>query len=91
MATGVGYDTARVIVESLNAVEGNTSDVDQLIDAVAGVEFPSPRGTFKFDAETHNVINPVYIREVQDVGGTLHNVVIDDLGEFPDPGDDSKG
>ncbi len=86
-----GYDTARVIAESLNAVEGNTSDVDQLIDAIEAVEFPSPRGTFKFDPATHNVINNVYIRDVQDVGGELHNVVIDDLGEFADPGDDSKG
>ncbi len=86
-----GYDTARVIVDSLDAVEGNTSDSDKLIATIEGVTFPSPRGTFKFDPKTHNVVNHVYIRKVEDVGGTLHNVVLEDLGEFPDPGDDSKG
>jgi len=86
-----GYDTARVIIDSINAVEGNTSDLDPWIQAIEGVSFDSPRGTFKFDTSTHNVINPVYIREVKQVDGALHNVVIDSLGEFPDPGDNSKG
>ncbi len=86
-----GYDTARVIVDSINAVEGNTTDLDPLIDAIAGVKFDSPRGQFKFDENTHNVINPVYIRRVEEVDGALHNVVIDELGDYVDPGDDSKG
>lgn len=86
-----GYDTGRVIGEAINAVEGDTSDTDKLIEAIRGVQFSSPRGEFKFDPETNNVINPIYIREVQEVDGELHNVVIENLGEFPDPGDDSKG
>jgi len=86
-----GYDTARVIIDSINAVEGNTTDLDPLIDAIAGVKFDSPRGQFKFDETTHNVVNPVYIRRVEEVDGALHNVVIDELGDYVDPGDDSKG
>ena len=86
-----GYDTARVIVEAVNAVEGNTTDTEKFIEALEGVKFKSPRGEFKFDPETHNVINRIYVREVRKVEGALHNVVIEDLGEFPDPGDDSKG
>jgi len=86
-----GYDTARVIVEAVNAVEGNTSDTEKFIEALEGVKFKSPRGEFKFDPKTHNVINRIYVREVKKVEGALHNVVIEDLGEFPDPGDDSKG
>lgn len=86
-----GYDTGRVIVEALNALQGDTSNTDKFIEALAAVKFKSPRGEFKFDPETHNVINPIYARQVQEVEGALHNVVLENLGEFPDPGDDSKG
>ena len=86
-----GYDTGRVIVEALNALQGDTSNTDKVIEALAGVKFKSPRGEFKFDADTHNVINPIYVRQVQEVDGVLHDVVLENLGEFPDPGDDSKG
>lgn len=86
-----GYDTGRVIVEALKALQGDTSNTDKVIEALAAVKFKSPRGEFKFDPETHNVINPIYARRVQEVEGALHNVVLENLGEFPDPGDDSKG
>lgn len=86
-----GYDTARVIVEAVNAVQGDTSDKDNLIDAIAGVTFDGPRGAFKFDPNTHNVIQHIYIRDVQKVGDELHNVILEDVGEVADPGDDSKG
>ncbi|MFQ5344207.1 MAG: ABC transporter substrate-binding protein, partial [Anaerolineae bacterium] len=62
-----------------------------VIEALAAVKFKSPRGEFKFDPATHNVVNPIYVRQVQKVEGALHNVVLENLGEFPDPGDDSKG
>ncbi len=85
-----GYDTARVIVEMLNKVEGDTSNVDKMVEALPDIQFNSPRGTFKFDPNTHNVVQHLYLRQVQDVGGELHNVVLEDLGEFADPGDYSK-
>jgi branched-chain amino acid transport system substrate-binding protein len=85
-----GYDTARLIVEGLNAVQGDMSKTQDLIGAFGSISFASPRGAFKMDANTHNVINPIYIREVQEVNGTVANVVLADLGEVPDPGDNSK-
>ncbi|GAB4432458.1 MAG: ABC transporter substrate-binding protein [Chloroflexi bacterium OHK40] len=85
-----GYDTARLIVEALNAVEGDMSRTDDLIGAFGSAAFPSPRGAFKMDSTTHNVINPIYIREVQEVNGTIANVVLTSVGEVPDPGDNSK-
>jgi branched-chain amino acid transport system substrate-binding protein len=82
-----GYDTAEVIVRALKAVNGNTQDKDKLVAAIAAVEFDSPRGRFRFDPRTHNVIQPyIYIREVREVGGTLHNVPIDKVAEVRDPG-----
>jgi branched-chain amino acid transport system substrate-binding protein len=82
-----GYDTAEVIVRALKAVNGNTQDKDKLVDAIARQEFDSPRGRFRFDPKTHNVIQPfIYVREVKEVGGGLNNVVIDRIADVRDPG-----
>jgi branched-chain amino acid transport system substrate-binding protein len=82
-----GYDTAEVIVRALKAVNGNTQDKDKLVDAIAKVEFDSPRGRFKFDPKTHNVIQPfIYVREVREVYGGLNNVPIDKVANVADPG-----
>jgi branched-chain amino acid transport system substrate-binding protein len=81
-----GYDTARVIVEALNATGGDTTNKPRLIEAMAGVRFTSPRGPISFDPETHNVIQTVYMRQVREVGQAIHNVVFGTLGVFKDPG-----
>ena len=82
-----GSDTAEVIVRALRAVNGNTKDKDKLVDAIARVEFDSPRGHFRFDPKTHNVIQPfIYVREVKEVSGGLDNVPIDKIANVTDPG-----
>jgi branched-chain amino acid transport system substrate-binding protein len=82
-----GYDTAEVILRSLRAVNGNTQDKDKWVDAIAKVEFDSPRGRFRFDPKSHNVIQPfVYIREVKETALGLNNVPIDKVAEVRDPG-----
>lgn len=86
-----GYDTGRVITEILDAVQGNTGDVNKMIDSVSGIRFDSPRGPFTFDHRSQNPTQHIYVREVQEVDGALHNVVLEDLGAFADPGDNSLG
>jgi len=82
-----GYDTAEVIIRALRAVNGNTQDKDKLVDAIAKVEFDSPRGRFRFDPKTHNVIQPfIYIREVKETALGLNNVPIDKVADVRDPG-----
>jgi len=82
-----GYDTAEVILRALKAVNGNTQDKDKLVDAITKVEFDSPRGRFRFDPKTHNVIQPfIYVREVREVYGGLNNVPIDKVANVTDPG-----
>jgi branched-chain amino acid transport system substrate-binding protein len=82
-----GYDTAEVIVRALKAVNGNTQDKDKLVDVIAKSEFDSPRGRFRFDPKTHNVIQPfIYVREVKEVAGGLNNVPIDKIADVRDPG-----
>ncbi len=82
-----GYDTAEVILRALRAVKGHTQDKDKLVDAIAKVEFDSPRGRFRFDPKTHNVIQPfIYIREVKETALGLNNVPIDKVADVRDPG-----
>jgi branched-chain amino acid transport system substrate-binding protein len=85
-----GYDTGRVIVEMLNRTQGDSS-ADKMVEALDGISFASPRGPFTLDANTQNPKQHIYLREVQTVDGAPHNVVLADLGEVVDPGDDSKG
>jgi branched-chain amino acid transport system substrate-binding protein len=82
-----GYDTAEVIVRALKAVNGNTQDKMKLVEVIEKSEFDSPRGRFRFDPKTHNVIQPfIYVREVKEVAGGLNNVPIDKVANVTDPG-----
>jgi branched-chain amino acid transport system substrate-binding protein len=82
-----GYDTARVIVEALNAVKGKTEDKAAFMRAVAGVSFKSPRGPFRFDANSHNVVNTIYVRElVKDPKLGTTNKVVSSEANVVDPG-----
>jgi branched-chain amino acid transport system substrate-binding protein len=72
-----GYDTARVIVEALNALKGDTSDKQKFLDAIKAVKFDSPRGAFSFDANTGNVVQQIYYRKVQETSPSkFENVII---------------
>lgn len=82
-----GFDTARLIIEAVEELDGDLEDPDAVIEAMLGVEFDSPRGTFRLDPETHNPVQNIYLREVVETeDGEIHNSFVEDLGEFPDPG-----
>jgi branched-chain amino acid transport system substrate-binding protein len=82
-----GYDTARVIVDALNVVKGKTDSPDQFLKAIAAVKFNSPRGTFKFDPVTNNVINTIYIRKlIKDPTLGYTNQVLQTVPDVADPG-----
>jgi len=78
-----GYDAARVVVEALRQTSGETSSAARLAEAVAGVEFTSPRGPFRFDQATQAAVHDIYVREVKDERGTLRNVVLDRFPSVP--------
>jgi len=86
-----GYDTARVIVEMLNAVQGDTTNVDNMIESLSGMSFASPRGPFTLDPNSQAPKHNMYLREVQEVEGNLNNVVLDNFGEIVDPGTEDLG
>ena len=49
------------------------------------MSWQSPRGPMSIDPETRDVVQTVYIREVKEVGGTLQNVIIDEIPDVKDP------
>jgi branched-chain amino acid transport system substrate-binding protein len=82
-----GFDTARVIVEALNATKGKTDNKEAFMTAISKVAFKSPRGDFKFDPNTNNVVQTIYIRKtVKDAKLGWTNQVIDQYPGVADPG-----
>ncbi len=84
-----GYDGMHVIYEALKKTGGKT-DGDSLIAAARGLKFDSPRGPFQIDPETRDVVQNIYIRRVEKVGGTLRNVAFDKVENVKDAGSAGK-
>lgn len=79
-----GYVAARVIVEALEATGGDVSDTEKLLSSIRKVQFKAPRGPFKFDPATQNVIFNTYIRKTEKKDGKLVNAVIETIPEVAD-------
>ncbi|HXX86602.1 MAG TPA: ABC transporter substrate-binding protein [Casimicrobiaceae bacterium] len=80
-----GYDGMAAIYEALKKTNGST-DADKLIAALKGMKLTSPRGPIMIDPETRDVVQTVYIRKVEKVGGGLYNVEFDKFPDQKDPG-----
>jgi branched-chain amino acid transport system substrate-binding protein len=83
MAVG-GYDGMRVIMEALKTTKGAGGEA--LLAAMKGQLFESPRGQVLIDAQTRDIVQDIYIRKVERVGGELHNVEFDKQSAVKDPG-----
>jgi len=46
----------------------------------------SPRGPISIDPETRDVVQTIYIRRVEKVGGQLRNVELEKIPNVKDPG-----
>ncbi|HEY5306609.1 MAG TPA: ABC transporter substrate-binding protein [Pseudolabrys sp.] len=79
-----GYDGMHLIYEALKKTGGKT-DGDALIGAAKGMKWESPRGPISIDPATRDIVQNVYIRKVEKVGGNLINVVIDTVKDVKDP------
>ena len=59
-----GYDTASLIIGAVEAVDGDTSAVEQMATALGKAELKtSPRGAWRMSA-AHNPIQSIYLRQV---------------------------
>lgn len=80
-----GYDGMHLLFEALKKTGGDT-DADKLITAMKGLKWTSPRGPMSIDPETRDVIQNVYIRKAEKVGGQYYNVEFDKVEQLKDPG-----
>ena len=83
MAVG-GYDGMHLIYEALKKTNGAT-DGEKLIEAMKGMTWKSPRGPISIDPETRDIIQNIYIRKVEKVGGELYNVEFATIPNVKDP------
>jgi branched-chain amino acid transport system substrate-binding protein len=79
-----GWDGMHLIYEALKKTGGKT-DGEALIAAAKGMKWESPRGPIAIDPETRDIVQTVYIRRVEKVGGRLLNVEIDKIANVKDP------
>ena len=81
-----GYDAAMIMGKAIESLNGDVSDSEKLVEAISNVELTSPRGPIKFDKETHNIIQNIYIMETVVENGATENKVIDTITDVADPG-----
>jgi len=79
-----GWDGMNLIYETLKKTGGKT-DGDSLIAAAKGMAWESPRGPISIDPQTRDIVQTVYIRRVEKVGGKLQNVEFDKIEKVKDP------
>ena len=79
-----GYDGMHLIYEALRKTGGKT-DGDSLIAAMKGMAWESPRGPISIDPETREIIQNIYIRRVEKIGGELYNTEIATFEAIKDP------
>ena len=79
-----GYDGMHLIYEALKKTGGKT-DAEALVAAAKGMKWESPRGPVMIDPETRDIVQTVYIRKVEKVGGRIVNVEFDKYENVKDP------
>src|SRR5690606_21776682 len=80
-----GYDGMHVIYEALKKA-GPDASGDQLLAAMKGMSWTSPRGPISIDPETRDIVQNIYIRRSQMVDGEIYNVEFDTIESVKDPG-----
>ena len=78
------YDGMHLIYEALKKTQGSANG-DDLLAAMKGMSWVSPRGPITIDPETREVIQDIYIRKVERVNGELYNVEFATIANFKDP------
>jgi branched-chain amino acid transport system substrate-binding protein len=68
-----GYDGMALIVKGLEKTKGDTNG-DALVAAMKGMAWESPRGPISIDPATRDIVQNIYVRKVEKVGGELYNV-----------------
>lgn len=79
-----GYDGMHLIYAALEETGGET-DGDALMEAIKSLSWTSPRGPVSIDPETRDIVQNIYMREVEKVDGELYNVEFATYEAVKDP------
>jgi branched-chain amino acid transport system substrate-binding protein len=72
-----GWDGMHLIYEAIRKVPNGTGE--QIVEAMKGMKWVSPRGPMMIDPATRDVVQTVYLREVKMVNGKPWNVEFDKI------------
>ncbi|HET9338440.1 MAG TPA: ABC transporter substrate-binding protein [Casimicrobiaceae bacterium] len=79
-----GWDGMHLIYEAIKKAPTGTGE--QLVEAMKGMKWVSPRGPMSIDPATRQTIQNVYLREVKMVNGKPWNIEFDKFENVKDPG-----
>jgi len=71
-----GYDGMHLIYEAVRKTGGGGTG-EQIVEAMKGMKWTSPRGPMTIDPATRDVVQTVYLREVKMVDGKPWNIEFD--------------
>jgi len=75
-----GYDNGKAIVLALKKLGGPPKDGLAFMNALAGVEYDSPRGRFRFNKDRNAVLDKIYLVDiVKGADGKLTRKVLDTM------------
>jgi branched-chain amino acid transport system substrate-binding protein len=80
-----GYDGMHVIYEALRKTGGDL-DGTKLVEAMKGLKWMSPRGPMAIDPETRDVVQTIYIRRCEIIGGKPWNIEFEKVENVKNPG-----
>ena len=83
-----GYDSAKLILATVEAMKGDLSDKDQVRKVMTSVQMDSPRGKISIDPKTGNVVQNIYITEViKRADGSMGHKVLRTYDQVRDKGE----
>ncbi|MEJ1156797.1 ABC transporter substrate-binding protein [Prosthecomicrobium sp. N25] len=82
MAVG-GFDGMHLVYEGLKKTNGAGGEA--LVEAMKGMSWTSPRGPVSIDPQTRDIVQNIYVRKVERVGGELFNVEFATIPNVKDP------
>lgn len=80
------YDGMHLIYEALRKA-GPDASGEQLLEAMKGMKWVSPRGPVQIDAETRDIVQDIFVRRTEMVDGQLYNIEFDKFEQFAGPRD----
>lgn len=80
-----GYDAIHMIAIGLKAIGGKTDDKKAMMEAIRKAQYNGPRGPMRIDPKTNNIVQNIYMVEVQEKNGKPTHVVLDTIKDVQDP------